>query len=283
MKKTFIILIIALAFNPSCQKSQEIFPGEGKEIILGVDDGSIRAEVDYTKATPVTSLPSTLYWGATTGGNAAGSAAETTKWDAASFSVSSSQIATGKYQTVSPTAYNYYVSNVAFTVGGDTQVSASNATDVIVGRTAQNSSTTPSVTLNHIFARTGTLTMNTQSGYTISDVSWTIAANGGYSGTAGTYSLRQGVWTGVTTGLSSTAVTSSSDLFLSPGSYTISCSYRLTKGDWTNTFTKSATVGLVGGKINNITGTASGGSASEIVLSISLTAWSTQDHTLSFN
>ncbi len=283
MKHFFIILISVLAVISSCQKIQENFSGEGKEIILGLEDGSMRAEVDYTKATPVTSLPSTLYWGATTGGNAAGSAAETTKWSAASFSVSSSQIATGKYQTASPTAYNHYVSNVAFTVGEDTQVSASNATDVIVGRTAQSSTNTPSVTLNHIFARTGTLTMNTQSGYTISDVSWTIAANGGYSGTAGTYSLRQGAWTGVTTGLSSTAVTSSSDLFLIPGSYTISCSYRLTKGDWTNTFTKSATVNLVGGKINNITGTASGGSASEIVLSLSLTAWSSQDHNLSFN
>lgn len=283
MKYSFITLIAALVMTPSCQKSQEIFSGEGKEIILGVEDAAIRAEVDYTKADPVVSLPSTLYWGATTGGNAAGSAAETTKWSAASFSVSSSQIATGKYQTASPTAYNHYVSNVAFTVGADTQVSASNATDVIVGRLAQSSSTTPSVTLNHIFARTGTLTMNTQSGYTISDVSWTIAANGGYSGTAGTYSLRQGAWTGVTTGLSSTAVTSSSDLFLIPGSYTISCSYRLTKGDWTNTFTKSASVSLVGGKINNISGTASGGSASEIVLSLSLTAWSSQDHTLSFN
>ncbi len=287
MKKSITITLGLFALSAtwiSCNKtpSPDIETGTD-EIILQMEDETMQADVDYTKATAVTSMPGTLYWGGTTGGNAAGTANEATKWSAAQGTVSSSKISTGKYQTYSPTTYNYYVSNVNFTVGADTNIAASNSTDIIAGRGAQTTSTTPSVTLNHIFARTGTLTMNTQSGYTISGISWTIKANGGYSGVAGTYSIRQGAWTGVTTGLGSTAISSSSDMYLIPGSYVISCTYTLTKGDWTHQFTKSATVSLVGGAVNNITGTASGGTASEIVISVSLTAWGTQNHTPTFS
>jgi hypothetical protein len=280
-----IITLISLSlFVASCQKTAETILTDQQddplaEIFLVVDDDQITAE---TKTTAVTAVPSTLYWGATTGSGSS----EATKWGASSASVSSStkKINTGKYQTYSPTTYNYYVSNVNFTVGANTSMSASNATDIVVGRTSTDS-TTPSVELQHIFARTGTFTMNTQSGYTISNVSWKISG----AGTAGTYNLRTGAgatdgtgWSSLTP-LSETTITSSSDLYVVPGSYTIKCTYTLTKGDWSNTFTKSATVNLVGGKVNNITGTATGGAATEIVITVSLAAWGTQNHTPTFS
>ena len=71
-------------------------------------------------------------------------------------------------------------------------------------------------------------------------------------------------------------------MYLVPGSYTLTVSYTLTKGDWTQNFTKSASVTLVGGKINNISGTASGGNASEISLSVSLTPWGSNNITADF-
>ena len=271
----WIITLISLSlFAVSCQKTAETIPTEHQddplaEIFLIVEDDDINVD---TKTTAVTSVPSTLYWGATTG-----SETESAKWPTASSSVSSSKISTGKYQTYSPTTYNYYVSNVNFTTNGDSSVSVSNTTDVVCGRTSTNS-TTPSVTLNHIFARTGSFTMNTQSGYTISNVSWSISG----AGTAGTYSMKNGTWSGLTA-LGETSVGSGSDFYLVPGYYVIKCSYTLTKGDWSASFTKSAGVTLVAGKINNITGTASGGAATEIVISVSLTPWSSETHDLSFS
>lgn len=273
--KAKYLMIIAATMMVACQKNagEAIKETEKEnplaEIFLVVGDDDINVD---TKTTAVTAVPSTLYWGATTG-----SGTESAKWSTASSSVSSSKISTGKYQTYSPTTYNYYVSNVNFTTNGDSSVSASNTTDVVCGRTSTNS-TTPSVTLNHIFARTGSFTMNTQSGYTISNVSWTISG----AGTAGTYSMKNGTWSGLTA-LGETSVGSGSDLYLVPGTYTIKCSYTLTKGDWSASFTKSASVTLVAGKINNITGTASGGAATEIVISVSLTAWSSETHNLSFS
>lgn len=266
MKRLSFILAFAALVSFSCQKVS--FSSGEEEIVLRVqsdDDFSVE-----TKATAVTSIPSTLYWGATTG-----TSTETAKWSTASASTSSSNIYTGKYQTATPTAYNYYIANQTFTVGGDMAV-ANNDNDVIVGRLAQSTSATPSVTLNHIFARTGTLTCNTQSGYTISNVSWTITSYGSVTGTAGTYNMKSQSWTSRSASLSETAITSSSDFYLLPGEYTFKVSYTLTKGDYSQSFTKSGRATIVAGKVNNISCTAIGGSASEIQIGVSLTAWGTQ-------
>ncbi len=278
MKKfsVFIIAAVAALSFASCQKNDRIpNDSEGQEIVLNVGDSF---EVD-TKATAVTAVPSTLYWGASTG-----TSTESVKWATASASVSSSKINTGKYQTATATAYNYYVANQTFTVAGDMTV-ANNNTDIVAGRTASSSSTTPSVTLNHIFARTGSLTCNTQSGYTISGVSWKIYGSpSDVQGTAGTYNMKSQSWTAASTKLTSeTAITSTSDMYLIPGTYTIKVSYTLTKGDYSQSFTKTGTVSLTMGKVNNISCTAIGGGASEIVLSVSLTAWGSENKNLTLS
>ena len=286
MKHTllFFTLAAAVAAAASCSKPAELLsrqeasaPGE---IVIGVGE-DFSAEVS-TKATAITSVPSTLYWGATTG-----TSSESSKWAATSASVSSSKINTGHYQTASPTAYNYYVANQSFSVGATTSMTvANNNTDVIAGRTASSSSLTPSVTLGHIFARTGTLTANAPSGYTISGVSWKIVGKSDINGTAGTYNMTSGAWSAASTKLSSeTSLTSSSDMYLIPGTYTIKVTYTLSKGEWSSTATKSADVTLVQGKINNITGTVNNlGGASEIVLSLSVSEWTTNNISgISFN
>ena len=285
MKHTLLFFTFAAAVAAvSCSKPAELLsrqeasaPGE---IVIGVGE-DFSAEVS-TKATAITSVPSTLYWGATTG-----TSSESSKWAATSASVSSSKINTGHYQTASPTAYNYYVANQSFSVGATTSMTvANNNTDVIAGRTASSSSLTPSVTLGHIFARTGTLTANAPSGYTISGVSWKIVGKSDINGTAGTYNMTSGAWSAASTKLSSeTSLTSSSDMYLIPGTYTIKVTYTLSKGEWSSTATKSADVTLVQGKINNITGTVNNlGGASEIVLSLSVSDWTTNNISgISFN
>jgi len=147
-------------------------------------------------------------------------------------------------------------------------------TDVICGYTAGTNSATPSVTLNHIFARTGSITTTTSAG-SISISSYTIVRNSTSEGSAGTYNLRTGAWSSVSGVSSDTAITGSSDMYLIPGNYTIKATGTYTRGDYTVTTTKSGTVTLVGGKINNITLTWPT-AGTEIVITVSLTGWSNQ-------
>ena len=273
--KLYAAPLLILGFAASCAKSVEPENQNPKEIVLCVGGDTIDMQVQ-TKTTAITTVPSSLYYSMTTG--TIGS--ETSKIESASGNVGSGKIATGVYQSLTPTSYNYYVSNAAitFAASGST-ISAVNTTDVIAGKVTSKE-TNPSVKLDHVFARTGTLTLNTQSGYTLSNVSWKIESS--TAGTGGTYNIAKNIWTSVTA-LSSTSLTGSSDLYLVPGDYTLSVTYTLTMGDWKQTFTKKATVTLVAGKVNNISGTASGGNASEISITVTLTEWGTNNITATFS
>lgn len=274
MRKDIVFLMAAAAVLASCNKEAAPVaapqPAEGlQEIVLGVDGEGLDLSVD-TKTTAVSAVPGTLYWGATTG-----TSTEAAKWASASATVSSSKISTGKYQTATPTAYNYYVSNVNMSVGANTTVSASNTTDVICGRAASTNSATPSVTLNHVFARTGTISATTSSG-TLTNVSYKLVSKGSNTGTAGTYNLKSGAWSS-TTALAATTVTGSSDLYLIPGTYTLQVTATYTRGDYTTgSVTKSGDITLTAGKINNIAVTWPT-AGTQIVISVSLTAWSSQN------
>lgn len=264
----------------SCEKAPSV--EDGREIVIGVEDGKLSVELDTkASASEVTSIPGTMYWGTTSGTRGSGS--ETRKYHNGSGSSSaatiySNNIYTGCYQTASPTYYNHYVSNVSFTIpsSGNVTMSAYNNTDVICGWAAGTNSSNPSVTLNHIFARTGSFSLSVPSGYSQSSVSWTIASKGSVTGTSGTYNLSTGAWTSSYTTLGATAVASGSDYYLIPGTYTITCSFTLSKGDFVQSYTQSCDVTLVGNKINNITATTTTDQATQIVISLSLTPWGTE-------
>ncbi len=274
--KLYAAPLLILGFAASCAKSVEPENQNPKEIVLCVGGDTIDMQVQ-TKTTAITTVPSSLYYSMTTG--TLGSE-ETSKKGSTSGNVGSGKIATGVYQTLTPTYYNYYVSNAAITFASSgSTISASNTTDVIAGKVTSDK-TNPTVTLDHIFARTGTLTLNSQSGYTLSNVSWKIESS--TAGTGGIYNIANGRWPSVTA-LSSTAITKDSDMYLVPGNYTLSVTYTLSKGDWNQTFNKKATVTLVAGKVNNISGTASGGNASEISITVTLTPWEQNDITATFS
>lgn len=287
MKHYYFLAALSVLALASCNKEELSVVDNDSEIVLNVKGDALDMTVE-TKATAITSVPSSLYWSATTG-----TSTETSKYASASATVASGKIKTGKYQTAQPTAYNYYVANkaITFAAGGSTIV-ASNDTDVVAGRASATTSTSPSVALDHIFARTGSLTANAPSGYTISDVSWTIvqSSTSATCGTAGTYNIKTGAWTAVSTRLSSAAaLTSTSDMYLIPGTYTFSITYTLTKGDWQDTFTKTANGVLVGGKVNNIKVSSDQGDGivppptngpSEIEITVTLNPWGNNDVTL---
>ena len=229
-----------------------------------------------TRATPVTEL-ATFNVLASTG--SAGS--ESQAWAPVAVTKSGSTYLTGKYWPAADPSYHFYASNAAltFAAAGST-VTADGSTDVVCAYLPSPAYGEPNaLTFDHIYARVGSFSVATQSGYEISAVSATL--KNGVSG--GTYNLRTGAWSGLsaasdracasfTGGTSSQS--SSNDIWLVPGTYTISVSYTLTKGEYVVPFTKTGSVTLVAGKTNNISTTAVGGSASEIVFSVSLTSWS---------
>ena len=279
MTKKVFFTICVVAATLSCSK-QEGAISSPAEIILGVGEG-FKASVE-TKATEISTVPSTLYWGASTG--SAGS--ETVKWDAVEAAVSSGNIATGKYQSVTPVTYNYYVSNSAFSIASakTTLTVADNSVDILSARVASNE-VSPSVLLGHIFARTGSFTLTPQSGYVFSGTpTWKIVGKGAINGTAGTFNMTSNSWESASKKLSSqTDVASTSDLYLIPGEYTVYVTYTLTKGgagEYSQTFTKHADITLQQGKVNNISGIANGANASEISLQLSVAPWGTANLTL---
>lgn len=227
-----------------------------------------------SSATAVTSV-SKIYWEAKTSSGVAHAVAQ--------YDVKSGAVSTGKYWPAEATTYSYMVSNVAFTTNTGV-IAATNTTDIVVGTASGVTKTTScSVTLDHIFSRTGTFTMNTQDGYEISNVSWKIKSSGDKGGTAGNYTIGGSWGNTATTKLSEQAITSSSDLYLIPAPYTITVEYTLTKGEYVESFKKSANVTFVQGKVNNITGTATGGTASDIKFNVTVSDWGTENHNPSFS
>ena len=298
MKRFMFFATAALSLLVACNKAVDSGVTvetnyDGDEIVIGFSDSfDASVETRTTAISNTSNFPTTLYWGATTG-----TSTETAKWAAASASVNTSgsthAIATGKYQNSnSPVAYNYYVTNISgMSVGSSTTLTVpNNNTDVICGRTAANSTTTPGVTLEHIFCRTGSFSATATGGYSISNVSWTIkgTSSTAVQGTAGTYNLTTGTWTSASTKLNSaTPVTSSSDMYLIPGQYTVGITYTLTMGEGNNAvsqqFTKTATVNFPKGKICNVSGSFTGDFAAGITITVSVQDWVEQNFTPEFS
>lgn len=275
MKKAFIILAGVLALA-ACQKAG--VQGLDNSMTFRVNGENLDIQVS-TKATEVTSV-SSVYWMATSG--TVGS--DTKVYDPKQLTVDAGVYNTGYFWPATSVAYNYYVSNVQFAWEGAAKIAATNATDIVAGKASASYKSSPEVTLDHIFARTGSLTLNPADGYElVGNATWKIKSNTG-AGKSGSYNIGSGAWSGVTA-LSQQTFTGTDDLYLVPGSYHIDITYTLKKGDWEKQFTKGADVELVGGKKNNLTATAHAGSdgPQEITLTVSLTPWSDKNTEITLN
>lgn len=279
MKKISILLTVftaAMAFT-ACNKSADAPHVQSDEIIFS-SDYNLEYNVQ-TKTTAVTSL-SSFNASAVTG--SAGS--ETAVWTNVSFTdAGESRYAGDRYWPLTnDNPYRFYASNatLVFAATGNT-VTVTTDTDVICAYSASPTyKEVNALTFNHIFARIGDMTVSAASGYTITDVSISITPK-----TSGTYNLLTGNGQSDGTGWSSTSNgsayslaaaapgTKSNDLYLVPGTYTLTASWTATRGDYTQTFSnKTYDVSIVGGKINSIS-TTLGGLAEEIKFTVSITPW----------
>lgn len=267
------IIVLVLA---SCGKSAPEEPSAAKEnptreVILSLHTRP------GTRTAAVTCV-STLYWSTTTGGDESGTSEESPDWDqdgeAFCSPVSDNTVPTGLYVDGNdPPTKNWYAANIPFPATYPPCLDAENSTDVVAARLYGYAGWNPSVTLEHIFARIGSLTMAPQENYSISDISWTLRGKMQPFGTSGRYDLATGGWSACTGLSAATPLQPEPDLFLIPGEYIIGCSYTLSRNGASQQVSVSGEVTLESGMVHTISGTAVGGTLSDIQFSVQLSPW----------
>ena len=299
MKKAFYLLFVGALALVACNKQMTDVPvdADASEIVF-TTRGGFGFE---TRATPVTTADvNTIYVNATTG-----SSSETAVFTSVAFTKTGNDWKGGKFWPETNPNYHFYVANVALThTANGATVSPANAnTDIVVDYVASpthKSKTT--VELEHIFAQVGTVSMKAPAGYAVTDMKVSLQPV-----VAGTYNLKSDAWSsrgsaqaatyilgtasaGVTISTESNNATytgSDNDLWLVPGSYVLTASYVISKGDYSKTVTgATCTVTLVQGKNNNIGPTVAGGvdqpnipepdDISEITFGVTVTPWEDQ-------
>jgi len=263
----------------SCRKSDD-----GKDAAVQLTEGAVQvsfvasvADGESTKAVPVVTL-SSFKVGATQG--AVGS--ETSAWNDVTFSNDRGVYVGNRFwpEDMDP-VYHFYASNVSLVFDANgTTVSASNSTDVVCAYLASSTYMSPNaLSFQHVFARLGQVSISAATGYSLSDVSISITPK-----TGGTYNLRTGNgrtdgtgWSGLSSGspesiAPSSAGTKDNDIYLVPGTYTLSCSWVASEDTYSKSFSKDVNVDIVGGKVNTISATL-GGDVTQLVFGVSLSAW----------
>ncbi len=249
MKKIASVLILLTLVPVSCTKEpvETVVAnedGEGKEIVLDFrqpeDSGAVP-----TKATAITELPSSLYYMIT---NTSGSSIK----KSGTGTVTDGVIATGVYQTSTPTPYYYFVSNsTPMLISGKTKMHVTTSTDVICGVNL-SSGTTVNVTMQHVLARVGTVSVSAEAGYTVSSVSLTLVAPGTGCDFNATDNIYESVSTGSDVVIAGAVGNNANDLYVVPGSYTLNLSYILRMNNYYKSFSKSTTIYLSRGQVHSI-------------------------------
>ena len=197
--------------------------------------------------------------------------------------------ATAQYWPLTDNGYKFYASNINFTSSPATAltVSAANTTDVVCAACESPTfKTQNALTFEHVFARIGDCALKAPEGYVIGD-DYTITLT---PNTAGTYNVSTKAWSNLTAG-DATSIKGNTDLYVVPGTYTLTVTYTLTKGAWSDDFEKSGTVTFVAGYINSLGASDGTGQVvpgpteapTEITFSITLTAWDSRYADVAFN
>lgn len=309
MKKLILFSVVAAFAAVACNKTMDV-PG-GPE--ASFDDSMIAfttrmPEAAQTRATEVTTNTLTSFNVVAV----SGTATQTLVWNDGVFTgTAGGDFTGGKYWPSESVSWNFYASNSAlnFNASGTTLTVNDCNTDVVAeyleGAVYKQKN---ALTFDHVLCQLGTIQMKAPETYTVSDLKVTIQPI-----VSGTYDLKADSWTrgsasaavyvvgSANAGVSvpSTGdgyVSADNDLWLLPGQYTLTTTYTISKGDYSNSFQKTATVTLVQGKNNNLRlpDTDNDGNhddpnipvpddISEIVFTVSVTPWSDNDIDAVFN
>lgn len=192
---------------------------------------------------------------------------------------------TGKWWPLSDESYRFYAVFpsdyvMTYAAAGPT-IQADNTHDIVAAYMGSPTyKAVNSLNFTHIFARLKNVTVSAADGYAISDIDIRITPK-----TGGTYNLYTGAgqtdgtgWSDLTTGAATSIApsapgTQANDIYLVPGTYSLTASWTATKGNYNETFEdKTVDVSLVAGKTSNITVNLIG-NATELRLTVGMTDW----------
>ena len=293
-----IAFLAAIALAASCNR-------QVPENVADFDDSLITftTRTAETRATEVTTANLTSFNVIAT----TGTTTQSSVWTDGVFSGSQGGNYTGgKYWPASQVTWNFYAANAAinFVASGSTITVQNCNTDIVADYIeGAGYKTTNALTFEHILAQVGTVTMKAPAGYTVTELK--VSLNPVYTGT---YNIKANTWTrgsaasaAYVVGTASTGVSintaggsftsNDNDLWLVPGQYELTASYRIAKGDFNQTYTKHATVTLLQGYNNNL-GLPNGNDPnipdpgndiSDIIFTVSVTPWDTTTITANFN
>lgn len=291
-----VLLTVALL---SCAKQEYAKKDtEIRFVTAGLDN-----EFDVTtKATAIVTDDLTEFYVAATSGSAG---SEFSEWTSCRFSGTPGEAFRAdeprKWWPHDNPGYKFYGSSlpIVFNAGGS-YVEADNSTDVVCAYLPNPAYLDlNTLTFNHIFARVGAFTVSAAEGYTISSATITLTPK-----VSGTYNLRTGAgqtdgtgWSSTSNGSASNLIgsfstitygtanassTSANDIYIVPGTYTLTATWTATRDDYTETFSSiNVNASFTAGKVN-ILSTTLGGLAEEVVFTVNVTPWGTQNVVASF-
>lgn len=305
MKKSLYILGLAVVGLMACNKPQEQNAVDFNEIMFTTAAPATRAtgvtEVTTNTLTQFNVIAST------------GTASQTPVWSDGVFTgTPGGNFTGGKYWPAETVSYNFYASNATMTFASSgATIAVSDSDSDIVAEYLEGAAykTSNALTFDHILCQVGTVTMKAPAGYDVTNLK--VSLQPIYSGT---YNMKSDAWTrgsassavyvvgtanaGVTVPANPQAyVSADNDLWLVPGQYQLTASYTIAKGDWSNSYTKNATVTLLQGVNNNLGLPDTNGDGnfndpnipdpsddvSDIIFTIVVTPWSDRDIPANFN
>lgn len=278
--------VCTLAVSCKQESVPSVAPSGTEEIVFTAND-TFSAEVS-TKTSIITSLESTGFNASAT----TGTSSETMLWNNASFSHASGQYKGNRYWPVTNNGIHFYASNAAITFNANgcsvNGVSAKDK-DVVCAYLASPSwGVANQLTFEHIFARIGSVSVSAPTGYSVTslNISFTPNISGDYNIKTKTWSNEAADTSSPSKKIASSASTNDNNLWIIPGSYTLTATYTLEKGTgdgkYSESFTKTANVTIQAGKLNSIQTTLPEGNAAEIQFTVSVTPWGNNSITAVF-
>ena len=266
MRNRKYIYLLGLLIAVSCLK-QEVKPAP-VSVFEPVPISFSVLQQEFTKTVAVTTadiVSSGFYANATTGSEGS----EVQAFANALFTVSGDEfVSENILWPMSDPGYRFYGCNVSMTHSSDgPYVDVTSDTDVVCAvNTSPVYNNSNGLTFKHIFGRIGNVEVTAETGFTISGITiyLTPKTGGRYHLLAGNGQTDGMGWSNLTTGdpvniANSTPGTKVNDVYLVPGSYTITASWTATKNGSSNTFTdKTREIEISSGINNTITLTLGG-------------------------
>lgn len=288
MKRLLIFTAAVCVLAVSCkQESVPAGPSSGTEEIVFTANDSFSAEVS-TKTSIITSLESTGFYASAS----TGTSSETLLWNNASFNYVSGQYKGNRYWPAVNNGIHFYASNSAITFNSNgcsvNGVSAKEKDVVCAYLASPTWGVANELAFEHIFARIGTVTVTAPAGYSVTNlnISFTPSISGNYNIKTKTWSNEAADTSSPSKIIASAASTNDNNLWIIPGTYTLTATYTLEKGTgdgkYSESFTKTANVTLLAGKLNSIQTTLPEGNATEIQFTVSVTPWGNNSITAVF-